>query len=187
MIEIKGKYASAKIFTDDVEEEAVSQIKELLNQPFAKDSHPRFMPDVHAGKGCTIGTTMTITACATSSTNYNWEFAPDVILFHSTSGTEYGVLRADHYGWGAAIGDACANITAKSDWDWDAFQTYIPDSTVSISIYNFGDGIAEVHYDFTKTVDETTTTHYQYYSEIPVTVDELYANLVFENCDATFE
>lgn len=60
MIEIKGKYASAKIFTDDVEEEAVSQIKELLNQPFAKDSHPRFMPDVHAGKGCTIGTTMHI-------------------------------------------------------------------------------------------------------------------------------
>jgi RNA-splicing ligase RtcB len=60
MMEIKGKYADAKIFTDDVEEEAIAQIAELLNQPFAKDSHPRFMPDVHAGKGCTIGTTMHI-------------------------------------------------------------------------------------------------------------------------------
>lgn len=60
MMEIKGKYAEAKIFTDDVEAEAIAQITELLNQPFAKDSHPRFMPDVHAGKGCTIGTTMHI-------------------------------------------------------------------------------------------------------------------------------
>ena len=60
MIELRGKYAEAKIFTDDVEEEAIAQITELLNQPFAEGSHPRFMPDVHAGKGCTIGTTMRI-------------------------------------------------------------------------------------------------------------------------------
>ena len=142
---------------------------------------------IKVAAGTKLTTKMTITECATGDSSYNWEFAPDVILFHSTSGTEYGVLRADHYGWGATIGDACVNITATSDWNWDAFQTYVPDSTVTISVYNFGDGIAEVHYDFTKTVDETTTTHYQYYSEIPVTVDELYANLVFENCNATFE
>ena len=61
MIRIKGTYAEAKIFTDDIEEQALAQIRELLDQPFAKDSHPRFMPDVHAGKGCTIGTTMHIT------------------------------------------------------------------------------------------------------------------------------
>ena len=58
MLEITGKYASAKVFTDDIEEEAVRQIINLLDQPFAEGSHPRFMPDVHAGKGCTIGTTM---------------------------------------------------------------------------------------------------------------------------------
>ena len=63
MLEIKGKYETAKVFTADIEMEAVSQIKELLNQPFAKGSHARFMPDVHAGKGCTVGTTMLIADC----------------------------------------------------------------------------------------------------------------------------
>lgn len=61
MIELRGKYAIAKVFTDNIEQMAVSQIIELLNQPFTKGSHICIMPDVHAGKGCVIGTTMTIT------------------------------------------------------------------------------------------------------------------------------
>jgi tRNA-splicing ligase RtcB len=60
MIEIKGKYNTAKVFTDNVESQAKAQILELCNQEFAKDSIIRIMPDVHAGVGCTIGTTMTI-------------------------------------------------------------------------------------------------------------------------------
>lgn len=46
-----------KIFTDDIEQEAVNQINELLNQEAFKDSKIRIMPDVHAGKGCVIGFT----------------------------------------------------------------------------------------------------------------------------------
>jgi len=61
MIEIQGKYDSAKIFTDNVESEAISQIYKILNSVVAKDSHIRVMPDVHAGAGCVIGTTMKIT------------------------------------------------------------------------------------------------------------------------------
>lgn len=61
MIEIKGKYNSAKIFTDNAGNEAIAQIVELCDQEFVKDSKIRIMPDVHAGAGCTIGTTMTIT------------------------------------------------------------------------------------------------------------------------------
>ncbi|MCX7922616.1 MAG: RtcB family protein [Clostridia bacterium] len=60
MIEVKGKYNTAKVFTDNVENEAISQIMELCNQEFVKDSIIRIMPDTHAGAGCTIGTTMTI-------------------------------------------------------------------------------------------------------------------------------
>lgn len=61
MIELQGKYNKAKVFTDNVEQEAIGQIIELCNQEFIKGSQIRIMPDVHAGKGCTIGTTMTIT------------------------------------------------------------------------------------------------------------------------------
>lgn len=61
MFEIKGKYNTAKIFTNVVDENAIAQAIELLNQRYVKDSKIRFMPDIHAGAGCTIGTTMTIT------------------------------------------------------------------------------------------------------------------------------
>lgn len=60
MIEIKGKYNTAKVFTDNIEEKAAGQILELCSQEFVKDSEIRIMPDTHAGAGCTIGTTMTI-------------------------------------------------------------------------------------------------------------------------------
>ncbi|MGF6907315.1 RtcB family protein [Fusobacterium sp. PH5-44] len=58
---INGKYNTAKIFTENVEETAIEQIRELCNQEFVYGSSIRIMPDVHAGAGCVIGTTMTIT------------------------------------------------------------------------------------------------------------------------------
>lgn len=61
MIELKGKYNTAKIFTDALENAAEGQIKKLLDQDFTSGSQIRIMPDIHAGAGCTIGTTMTIT------------------------------------------------------------------------------------------------------------------------------
>lgn len=60
MIELKGKYNSAKVFTDVIDEASVSQIIELCNQDFTAGQKIRMMPDVHAGAGCVIGTTMTI-------------------------------------------------------------------------------------------------------------------------------
>ena len=60
MIELNGKYNTAKVFTDVIDEESISQIIEMLNQKMTEGSQIRIMPDVHAGAGCTIGTTMTI-------------------------------------------------------------------------------------------------------------------------------
>ena len=46
-----------KIFTSNIEDEAVSQLDLLLKQEPFKDCKIRIMPDVHAGKGCVIGFT----------------------------------------------------------------------------------------------------------------------------------
>jgi RNA-splicing ligase RtcB len=62
MYTITGKYNEAVVFSDyeTMENNAYSQIMQLCNQEFVKDSKIRIMPDYHAGAGCTIGTTMTI-------------------------------------------------------------------------------------------------------------------------------
>lgn len=60
MIELEGKYNKAKAFTNNLEDKAREQIIELLDQEFFKDSKIRFMPDLHYGAGCVIGTTATI-------------------------------------------------------------------------------------------------------------------------------
>ena len=60
MIIVKGKYCEARIYTDVVDEASIAQIQELCNQEFTAGQRLCLMPDIHAGKGCTIGTTMTI-------------------------------------------------------------------------------------------------------------------------------
>lgn len=59
-MEVQGKHNQAKIFTDNVDSVTIGQIINLCNQKEFANSNIRIMPDCHAGKGCTIGTTMTI-------------------------------------------------------------------------------------------------------------------------------
>ena len=57
---IKGKYAEAKVFTDDMEAYAGAQLQMICDNPVAEGSRIRVMPDVHPGKVGTIGLTMTV-------------------------------------------------------------------------------------------------------------------------------
>ena len=60
MLEIKGKINTAICYANVIEEEAIEQIRRMCDYEFTEGSRIRIMPDVHAGKGCTIGTTMTV-------------------------------------------------------------------------------------------------------------------------------
>ena len=51
---INGKYENAKVFTEDIETEAITQIKEILDDPISENYNIRIMPDVHAGKGIVV-------------------------------------------------------------------------------------------------------------------------------------
>ena len=59
-IEIKGKVNTAICYAKVVEDEAIEQIRRMCDYPMTAGSKIRIMPDVHSGKGCTIGTTMTV-------------------------------------------------------------------------------------------------------------------------------
>lgn len=61
MFEIKGRAGTAVCYASLVEEEAIAQIRRMCDYPLVAGSRVCIMPDVHAGKGCTIGTTMTVT------------------------------------------------------------------------------------------------------------------------------
>lgn len=61
MFKIEGKENTAICFAKEYEEYAVEQIRRMCDYNFTKKSKIRIMPDMHVGKGCTIGTTMTIT------------------------------------------------------------------------------------------------------------------------------
>ena len=60
MLEIKGQKNTAICYAKVVEEDAIEQIRRMCDYGLTEGSKIRIMPDVHAGKGCTIGTTMTV-------------------------------------------------------------------------------------------------------------------------------
>ncbi|MBD5160776.1 MAG: RtcB family protein [Oscillibacter sp.] len=60
MIAIQGLYNTAVCYAPQLEEAAERQIHAVCDRPEFAGCKIRIMPDVHAGKGCTIGTTMTI-------------------------------------------------------------------------------------------------------------------------------
>lgn len=86
MIELSGKYGTAKVFTDVVDNESISQVINLLNQPYVQGSKVRMMPDIHAGAGCTIGTTMTISD----------KICPNLVGVDIGCGMNVARIREDH-------------------------------------------------------------------------------------------
>ncbi len=85
MIEVTGKFNTTKVFTENLEETGREQIELLCNQPYVKDSRIRMMPDVHAGAGCTIGTTMTISD----------KVCPNLVGVDIGCGMETLIIKAD--------------------------------------------------------------------------------------------
>ncbi len=86
MIELKGTYNEAKIFTDYADESSIAQVRILLEQEFVSGSRIRLMPDIHAGAGCTIGTTMTITD----------KIVPNLVGVDIGCGMETALLKEKH-------------------------------------------------------------------------------------------
>lgn len=87
MIILNGKYNTAKVFTEVIDQESIKQIIDLCNQEFTQGETIRMMPDVHAGAGCTIGTTMTITSK---------KIVPNLVGVDIGCGMETAILKETH-------------------------------------------------------------------------------------------
>lgn len=107
MMEIKGKVNTAISYAKVIEDEAVEQIRRMCDYEFTAGSRIRIMPDVHAGKGCTIGTTMTITDKA----------VPNIVGVDIGCGM-YTVCLGRHEINFERIDEACHNIPSGMDvWE----------------------------------------------------------------------
>lgn len=60
MFIVEGVHGKAACYATNIEDEAVEQIRTMLDMPFAEGANTAIMPDAHFGKGCTIGTTMKV-------------------------------------------------------------------------------------------------------------------------------
>lgn len=74
MLELRGKNGTAKVFTDLIESQASGQIIEMLNSPITEGAQVRIMPDVHYGKGATIGTSIKL-----PEDRSDWKVSPNVV------------------------------------------------------------------------------------------------------------
>ncbi|MDR2752337.1 MAG: RtcB family protein, partial [Clostridiales bacterium] len=86
MFELSGEYNTATIYAKTADQATVSQIQQLLDNDFSSNSAIRIMPDAHAGKGCVVGTTMTITN----------RVAPSIVGTDIGCGTEVATLKSRH-------------------------------------------------------------------------------------------
>lgn len=108
MEEIRGKYNTAISFAKVIEDAAREQIRRMCNYEFTAGSKIRIMPDAHAGKGCTIGTTMTVTDKA----------VPNIVGVDIGCGM-YTVKLADETLDFAIIDEAAHYIpSSKNVWDF---------------------------------------------------------------------
>ena len=78
MYEIKGKYTTAKVFTECEDIDVTEQTLAICNHPIFRDGAVRIMPDCHKGKGCTIG--------FTAEMPKNGEIIPNIIGIDQSCG-----------------------------------------------------------------------------------------------------
>ena len=73
VLTLQGKYNKAHVFTQHIEQTAISQVINMLNEKITENTNVAIMPDVHAGKGSTIGTTIKL-----PENRNDWKICPNI-------------------------------------------------------------------------------------------------------------
>lgn len=108
-----------------------------------------------------------------------------VVVLTRADNTEYAVVRADNYGWGASYEGNASLVTSGGQTDWAAWLAAMDDALVTVSVVNKGDGTADVK---AVMVGNDGNTYYQDYIGItPVDADDLYFRFTVDGSHLTFE
>ncbi len=98
--------------------------------------------------------------------------------------SEYGVVRADNYGWGASYDNNPNLVLSGGQSDWGAWLSAMDDAMVTVSVTNNG-GSADVKCVM---IGNDGMTYYQDYVGIsPVDDDDLYFHMTVDGCHLVFE
>lgn len=138
----------------------------------------------HFSKDWTIApyTSQTVSMKLYSKAEANYQ-GPSVVL-RKADNSEYGVLRLDHWGWGASVGEGCPLITATSNWNWDTYLTNLNNSDVAVTITNNGDNTASVRYHI---VHANGETHFQHYDGIEIDSTDFQFAIVVDSSHLIFD
>lgn len=109
----------------------------------------------------------------------NWH-SPCTIL-RKADLTEYGVVRMDHFGWGAGYDGI---VTATSNWNWDTFLPNLDGAEVAITFANNGDNTASVRYHV---ILANGDVHFQYFDGFAVDSADLQCAIVVEGAHLIFD
>ena len=109
----------------------------------------------------------------------NWH-SPCTIL-RKADLTEYGVVRMDHFGWGAGYDGI---VTATSNWNWETFLPNLDGAEVAITFANNGDNTASVRYHV---ILANGDVHFQYFDGFAVDSADLQCAIVVEGAHLIFD
>lgn len=109
----------------------------------------------------------------------NWH-SPCTILRRADL-SEYGVVRMDHFGWGAGYDGI---VTATSNWNWDTFLPNLDGAEVAITFANNGDNTASVRYHV---ILANGDVHFQYFDGFAVDSADLQFAIVVEGAHLIFD
>lgn len=138
-----------------VSESAVSEVKNSIAIVGAEDNSTAFWGAFSDDFNVPVGETKSISFTNYSSMTGNWNNF--VVVLRGAALNEYGVVRADNYGWGNGYA-AC--MAGGTQGDWATWLAGMNGAEVIVYVTNCGNGTADVQAIMHGTTGTTSTQYY---------------------------
>ena len=141
-----------------VSESAVSAVNNSASIIGAEDNSTAFWGAFSDNFNVPVGETKSITFTNYSSLAGNWNHF--VVVLHNTALAEYGVVRADNYGWGNGYDGNANLVTGGTQGDWATWLAGMNGAQVTVYVTNCGNSTADIQAVMTGTTGTTSTQYY---------------------------